>query len=208
VFPSEQATPDFVDLYHGTPRASGEAMLREGARPVDARAEVASVADEYGVSFDALWSRMGHVWGKGREGDPRVYLSSNREHAARYARRGSEVAYFALRAVYALRESVHPETRPTDIWAKGEAARRHEPVVIHAQVPWSALPERSAKTLIEIRALPRRIVATWCEEVVLPELPVEWIVELILVAPCTCWQDGRPCPACRASETALSGGLE
>src|SRR3954454_20830798 len=172
-------TPEHVDLFHGTSATEAHAIAAGGFKAVDADAVVARVAAAHKLTGERLWAHMTHAWGKGRIGDEHVYFTTHPERAASYARRGSEVAHFALRAAYAVLNHGDPNSRDAQEWAKARAAHAGVPAVVHLRAPAAEL-ERVVRHIPPRGVLPPELECRMAHELML-RVPIahSWPVRVL-----------------------------
>jgi hypothetical protein len=211
-----QLVPDPLPLFHGTLRDAARAIVAQGFRVGGVEDRLRAVAEQYDLDYERLAATAGgaswdYAWQRDR--DASVHFSTNPRYAADFARRGSEIDYYARQAAWALLNPDLIETDPSWStkawqWAQAEVARTEEPVVIRLEVPHHELPAEEIESL-------RRIVLyhddSWGKTYLgrnfqLPtDVASRYIVGYETVSPCTCWRDGHPCATCRDARERPGG---
>jgi hypothetical protein len=196
---------DPLPLYHGTTGSSAETVVATGFAAPDVATRLRNLANLYEIDFDTLVTEIGEfVWHRDRH-DPHIHFATNPRLAASYARRGSEIDYFARQAIWRLRNPTTDKHDPSWSrrgmeWAKSEVARNELPALVRANVPLAELSAEKVKGIedvIEVLGESQGPVYHGEEFLLLPDVASKYIFGIELVKPCTCWRDKAPCHPCR-----------
>lgn len=139
---------EMIELLHGTSSRNWKAIQESGqlGRPCQARAQAEEVAEAFGLDSDALYESSSYEFARSREGDPRLYLTSDLRVAARHAEICSEILEDALLAAFRM---LHPRTnyikspgkeRLEAFRARYRAEHGLEPVVLRVRLPIKKVP--------------------------------------------------------------------
>lgn len=182
---------DPVLLFHGTTKSAAEAIVAGGFRPPDV-AWLQRLAEKYGVEYEALAaeSSVDYVWHRSKINDYVVHLSTHREMAAEYARRGSEIDHYGLWAIYFLRHPSSPKKgkgwwRSAQEFAKAEAARIDELALVRLEVPRLELSASNLEKVDHAKRCAELLQDAFIGEVVLlePDEASRWIAGVEEVTP-------------------------
>jgi hypothetical protein len=145
VYPDPLGDDGLVRFFHGTTVRSAQQIMADGFRPIDVKGAVSEVGQMYGIDPETLFSQPGVMRylaeSKWRDEDLNIHFSFMFEHAASYARRGCEVAYFAREAAFGLLFPDEKDRKAPARWAMDELAKSEEPAVVILKAPLAELPD-------------------------------------------------------------------
>lgn len=183
-----------LTVFHGTSATAADAIMIMGFEGQDWDHRTRQVASHHGVDPEVLAGALDDFTASRRD-RPYVSVTTNPYVASSYARRGSEVDYFLLQAVYRVQRGIKEGAHQ---WAREMAARAVQPVVVQLEVPWAEMSERIQRRVGHLRDVPPEHRFGARSEILLDlPVPTRWIKHCHPVAACRCWEELVCCEVCR-----------
>ena len=163
-------------------------IVARGFEPPDVEERLRSLAEHYGIEYEALKNETGEfVWNR-HDHDPYVHFATNPRLASSYARRGSEIDHFGRQAIYRLRHPTPDRNkraweRAAEEWAKAEVTRTRRPAVVEIAVPRDELPSEMLERIARAETKPLEIQRVFLgEEILLSAVSAsKWIVGMCVL---------------------------